>query len=81
MHEQDYSAAGSSILFGFTLSVGNHLFGWLNNINGINHLNDFLQAVFTGFVGATVAFFTNMLWKKVTAKKRKHYQDQKTDTR
>ena len=47
-----------SLVAGFVLAVGNHTFGWFNNILEINgtSLNEYLQAFITGGFGAIGAY-------------------------
>jgi hypothetical protein len=56
-----------SIVIGFFLAVGNHIFGWLNHffifLSAGGILGDSIQAIITGMLGATAAYFTNKFWK------------------
>jgi hypothetical protein len=63
---------GFGVVIGFFLAVGNHVFGWMNNIQITAHWDSWFQAAVTGFLGATFAFFANKFWKFVENKfKRK----------
>ena len=68
--------ASNSVLLGFILSVGNHLFGWMNKISLTEGLNEIIQAIITGFIGATVAYFTTKFWRKFTGDKQSANQSQ-----
>jgi hypothetical protein len=66
----------SSMVFGFILAVGNHIYGWFGTILEVNgtQLNDYTQALITGGIGAVGAFFTNRLLKFIE-KKIKYNKD------
>lgn len=80
-HHNTNHDAGNSIVLGFILSVGNHFFGWLNKITITEGLNEIIQAVITGFIGATVAYFTTKFWRKITGDKSQinHFETSKSD--
>ena len=70
----------ASVTIGFILAVANHIFGWFNDVfilvsDGL--LSQGLQAIFTGFIGATTAFFANKFWKYIDKKikSKKEFND------
>ena len=74
MSQHTAESAGSMVI-GFILAIGNHVFGWFNTFLTIN-LNNTVQALITGFVGALGAFLGNRLLKyiekKIKQKKQEH---------
>lgn len=75
-HDNNGSTSPEIILFGFILALGNHVFNWFGHIFGQVHppslWGAMVQALITGALGATAAFFTNKLWKYITTKKSKN---------
>lgn len=73
---QHTSESAGSMVIGFILAIGNHIFGWFNAVLAIN-LNDTIQALITGFVGALGAFLGNRLFKyiekRIKSKKENKY--------
>jgi len=69
-NQNDYSS-GMSIVIGFILSMSNFVFGWFSSIKLTANLDLWFQTIVIGFLGATVSFFTNKLWKHLTDKKKK----------
>lgn len=76
--EQNGSSQGSftSMLIGFVAALSNHFFGWFNTVFlkisiDIN-INEWFQALMTGMIGATGAYFANRFWKLLDRKKKKH---------
>ena len=64
---QHTTESAGSMAIGFILAIGNHVFGWFNAVLAIN-LNDTIQALITGFVGALGAFLGNRLFKYIEKK-------------
>jgi hypothetical protein len=66
----------ASIFLGFILAVGNSIFGWFSHYFCLiqnSFLNTSAQAIVTGIIGATTAYFTNKFWKYIEKKyKSKH---------
>ncbi len=69
-NHHDYSS-GISVAIGFILSMTNYIFGWFGSISLTANLDTWFQTIVIGFLGATVSFFTNKLWKHLTEKKNK----------
>ena len=71
MEQQNHdSSSAISVMIGFITALGNHMFGWLNKIHFTADWNAYLQAAIISFVGATIGFFTQLIWKKLTGKKK-----------
>jgi divalent metal cation (Fe/Co/Zn/Cd) transporter len=74
MSQHNVESVGS-VVTGFCLAVGNHTFGWFKTILQIDgsQLNDYLQALITGGIGALGAFAVNRglkyVEKKIKSKK------------
>jgi hypothetical protein len=63
-----------SVVIGFVLAVTNHFFGWLNHVFLDFHVQawgESIQAIVTGILGATGAYFTTKFWKAVEKKIKK----------
>lgn len=63
MFQQSSSNNGVSLFIGFIMAVGNHLFGWMNQITTTTHIPMLLQALLMGFFGAIGTFLGNRLIK------------------
>lgn len=71
MENHSGSSIGS-IVMGFILAIGNHVFGWLNQIQATSHWDTYSQAFITGALGAAAAFMTTRIlrWADGLIKKR-----------
>ena len=56
MEQHHGSGTGISVLVGFIMAIGNHLFGWLNQIHITAQWGNIFQTIFISMVGATVGF-------------------------
>lgn len=72
MHNQ-HNGSSFSFLVGFIMAIGNHLFGWMNQIQPVAHMNTYLQALLVGIVGAIGTFIGNEGLKFIKKQfKKKH---------
>lgn len=57
MEQHHYNSTTTlGLLLGFISAIGNFFFGWLNDITFIEHLDEYVQAVITGSLGAVSGF-------------------------
>ena len=68
--QQHGSGNGISILVGFIMAIGNHIFGWLNQVHVTAQWGNVLQTIFISMVGATIGFFTNRFWHYIMDRKK-----------
>ena len=76
MYQQHHDGNSSmSFLVGFIMALGNHLFGWMNQIQPTSHIPSYVQALLMGIFGAIGTYFGNQIikfFKKVLKKNQEH---------